>query len=352
MIANLRKFFNRHRLPVIGASIAVTIFSFMLSLNSVRELINNFPDTQGPKQSSGKFVNLNVGSHFPKYRPVINTKLKSIISTHLEKRSYPFQVSIYFKDLTDGSEFGINEEMPILGGSLLKVPLVMGHLKASEAIPGYLKNKIHIKEQNSEVLYSIQSNPPANRIKYDSIYSIDELINFTIVDSDNVAAVSLENFNGKKLLHMVVSDTRIPISTELPPFQSLTVKRYSSFFTALYDASYLDKENSERALKILSNANFKDGLRAGVPENIVMSHKFGEKIDEHSDRLYFNHCGIVYLPMSPYLLCLSTFGENVSHQKASIKEISALVFKQMSTESIYVCKLKGCLGVVSYRFTP
>jgi hypothetical protein len=43
----------------------------------------------------------------------------------------------------------------------------------------------------------------------------------------------------------------------------------------LFNASYLNRENSEKVLNLLTKTDFKDGLVAGVNDkNIAISHKF------------------------------------------------------------------------------
>ena len=54
-----------------------------------------------------------------------------------------------------------------------------------------------------------------------------------------------------------------------------TAKNYSKVFFALLNATYLNKENSEKALELLSNTDFTQGIVAGVPNNIKVAHKFG-----------------------------------------------------------------------------
>jgi hypothetical protein len=46
------------------------------------------------------------------------------------------------------------------------------------------------------------------------------------------------------------------------PEDFLSVKDMATFFRILYNASYLGRENSEYALKLLSQVDFNNGLRA------------------------------------------------------------------------------------------
>jgi hypothetical protein len=78
---------------------------------------------------------------------------------------------------------------------------------------------------------------------------------------------------------------------------------------------------------------YKDGLIAGVPSNITISHKFGERelTDEKGNVVNQLHdCGIVYYPEHPYLLCIMTRGKNIDNLSRSISAISKIVYQEVS----------------------
>lgn len=106
---------------------------------------------------------------------------------------------------------------------------------------------------------------------------------------------------------MVFNDLGIPLPRDID--YALSVKEYASFFRILYNASYLTRENSEMALKLLSESKFRGGLAGKIPSDIVIAHKFGERemIDENGSSINQLHdCGIVYYTPYPYLICIMT----------------------------------------------
>lgn len=58
---------------------------------------------------------------------------------------------------------------------------------------------------------------------------------------------------------------------------ALSVVEYSTFFRVLFNASYLSQASSEKALGYLAQSTFTAGLRAGVPAQVQIAHKFGGK---------------------------------------------------------------------------
>ena len=112
----------------------------------------------------------------------------------------------------------------------------------------------------------------------------------------------------------------------------MSVKTYAYFFRILYNATYLGHTYSEKALELLNNREFPDGIVAGVPENIPVAHKFGERTVESPEGIVtteeLHDCGIVYYPSKPYILCVMTKGTDI----ASLKEIIKTISKTVSDE--------------------
>lgn len=237
-------------------------------------------------------------------------------------------ISLYFKDLSNGPVMGIDEDRPILGGSLLKVPLMIGLFKAIEEDKSILDQKIKIANHGMTDLYHVQGIEPVSKLKMGETYTVGELIEAAIIYSDNVAAYSLESFHNNYFLKKTVSDLNIPISSRVAPFRDMSIKDYSGFFRILYNASYLGQQFSNRALELLTRTHFVDGMRKGVPQNIKLAHKFGESLEKNGT-LYFNECGIVYHPKRPYLLCISSQGSDETKQMKVIQKISKYVFKRV-----------------------
>lgn len=100
----------------------------------------------------------------------------------------------------------------------------------------------------------------------------------------------------------------------------MSVKDYASFFRVLYNASYLNREMSEKALDLLSKTDFEDGIVKNLPRNIKVSQKFGERrIDDISQ---LHDCGIVYKSKNPYLICVMTRGRSIDDLKKVIQNLS------------------------------
>ena len=67
---------------------------------------------------------------------------------------------------------------------------------------------------------------------------------------------------------------------------------------------------SEKALQLLTQSNYKGGIRAAIPAQYAIAHKYGERdvFDEKGKRntLQLHHFGIVYYTGKPYIIGIMT----------------------------------------------
>lgn len=239
------------------------------------------------------------------------------------------RVSFYFRDLNNGPWIGINEEERFTPASLLKVPVMIAYLKLAERDPSILEQKIKISDEHENTLS--QNILPAKKVKGGLEYTIEELLDYMISYSDNVATNALISYVPPDELQNIYADLNMPIPDEKNPENFMTVREYSSFFRILYNASYLNREMSEKALSMLTKSTFQDGLVAGVPANTTIAHKFGERVLPDSKQLH--DCGVVYNKNHDYLICVMTRGQDFNNLEKTIQEISALVYQNFTKDS-------------------
>ena len=161
-------------------------------------------------------------------------------------------------------------------------------------------------------------------------YTIDELIRAMIVYSDNNATRLLHDNINPALLLRVYNDLGVSISDAESTDDFMTAGQYTYFFRVLYNATYLNRALSEKALELLSESDFVQGIEAGVPATTIVTHKFGERsiADTHGaiSARELHDCGVVYYPLHPYLLCVMTRGSDFEKLAGVIQDISHLVW--------------------------
>ncbi len=236
-------------------------------------------------------------------------------------------VSVYFRDLNNGPWMGINENEDYSPASLLKVPVMIAVLKRAESSPAFLKQRIRY-------VHRMENNVTANfndslQIKLGNSYTVEDLLNRMIEFSDNEAKELLFAEVGESQFVKVLNDLGVSIDGVKAGDDFMSVRTYSSFFRILYNATYLSKEMSEKALGILSKTNFDIGIKAGLPVGTILSHKFGERAIQGGAMRQLHDCGIVYKGHTPYLICIMTRGNDFNTQAEVIAEISKLVYRNV-----------------------
>ena len=232
------------------------------------------------------------------------------------------EMTVYFREFNDGLWFSSGEDVQYTPASLRKVPLMVALLKQSERQPGLLDKLV--RYDGAQALAELQNIPPKERLETGRDYPIYELIRRMIVYSDNDAYDLLMREADERILREVYGGLGSGLDDSARGAELRSVVAYSAFFRVLFNGSYLSWELSERALALLAKAEFRQGLVAGVPPHVPVAHKFGE---HHDSGVYqFHHCGIVYYPEHPYLLCVMSRGTALPGLMGAVEEVSRLVY--------------------------
>lgn len=236
-------------------------------------------------------------------------------------------VGVYYRNLSSGQWTSVNGDEVFTGASLLKVPNMMAVFRQEDLGHDTL-NKTYTVDPD-EVPDVVQDVPPSHVLQDNVTYTVDDLVRYMVAYSDNRANYALEKFGDEKTLAGVYADFDVALGRDAEGEYTLSPRDYSYFFRGLYNATYLSRGLSERALGYLAQVDFNDGLRAGVPAGVTIAHKFGNATVHEADGTTtdeIHDCGIVYGPKSTYFLCVMTKGGDISTLESVVKEISAVVY--------------------------
>ena len=244
-------------------------------------------------------------------------------------------IAIYFRDLNNGPWVSIDPRECFAPSSLLKVPTLMSFLKEAETNPSLLKKKIKYQRINNLDLNEYQLIRPQKTLEPGKEYAVEELLYRMVAYSDNNATATLQGSIAPAILDRTYRDLGVRNPYVRGDEYILSVELCASFFRILFNASYLNKEMSEKALSYLSKVQYKEGIVAGVPSHIQVSHKFGERALGNNDEIKQLHdCGIVYYPNHPYLLCVLTNGGSFESLSETIREISHFVYQEIDDQHL------------------
>ncbi len=254
-----------------------------------------------------------------------NSKIRAWDLTHL---------SVYFRNMNNGTQFGINQKEMFSPASLMKLPLLIAYFKKSEQEIWLLEKELTFVVNGSVDDYK-QNIKPEWKLKAGKKYKIIDILKNMIIYSDNEASIFLENNIEFDYFMKVFTDIWI----EFPPFiewafdNNIRVVDYSAFFRVLYNSSYLNKQNSQLVLDLLTKTRFKEWLYAWVSDtDISIAHKFGERSifgNNWIERMQLHDCGIIYYPDYPYLLCIMTRWYNWDILQSTLQEVSNIVYQKI-----------------------
>lgn len=321
-----------------GAIIIGLFFYFYFKPSQTVPAISNMPSVQNTKSvdvqnilKEEKYPYLNktkiyeLGKHY-----IINfSDLKKSL-TAIQKK-YPQKTFMYFDYLNNGSWVGLGERDEFTAASLVKVPLAMAVYKAIEdgrltPAQSYTLDELDLDSDFGD-LYKVGP---------DNSFTIEELAHIMLGQSDNTARTALY----KALSRIGITDPLADVYSSLgwefaPPllsgnqntdpnyYNAISLKVLSNMFLALYNATYVNLDHSQKILGFLASTAFNDKIRAGVPDDVPVAHKIGTAGMENT----FSDCGIVYALNRHYILCAGSSGADEKTAAAFMAEASAAAYK-------------------------
>lgn len=244
------------------------------------------------------------------------------------------KVAVYFRDLENGPWFGIREQDRFTPGSLYKVPVLLSVLRQAEIEPSFLSRQLRFEGLPDPRLAETHFTSE-HLIQPGRTYTVQELARNAAVYSDNGATWLLERAVRPEIFAETLYDLGLDPGDVRRGGRTFSAETYGRFFRILYNTTFLSQAMSEHALALLAEAEFREGLVAGVPPGVTVAHKFGERGVETqggTPDLQLHDCGIIYHPARHYLLCVMTEGRDYDAMAGAIAAVSREVYGQISLQ--------------------
>jgi beta-lactamase class A len=255
----------------------------------------------------------------------LKNKIENYISAN---NNLADNVSVYFRNPSHYRRFTINQNEKYDPASVIKIVVMMAYFRQASLDPQLLSRKIIFDSKENSTSYNF---PPKKDIVPGETYTINDLISYMIIDSSNDAKNLLVKSDELSLINNVLEDLQLQPLKYQETEGFMDVYTYASFFRTLYNATYLSDEMSEKALSLLSKTDFKDGLAAGLPKDIVIADKFGERNNLDDGVKQLHDCGIIYYPDNHYLLCIMTRGSSFGDLEKILKNISSITYNEVKS---------------------
>jgi len=259
--------------------------------------------------------------------------LQKSVETYIanqKKSGMVTNTSVYFINYKKGGLFTIDPDGQYDPASMLKVVIMIGYLKESDGDPSILNQELTYFPSIAQNLVSIPFEAPT-KLVVGQTYLVSDLINQMIINSDNGAMDLLLSHIDNSYLSEIYTEIGLKAPAAGAAY-TISPADFSLFFRILYNGTYLSDESSEKALSILSQATFANGLLAGLPPGTTVAHKFGERIIGEGDQITsveLHDCGIIYANQGPYLLCVMTRGKSLNSLATTIATISKMVYQNL-----------------------
>jgi len=252
-------------------------------------------------------------------------ELKKLVDT-LKMDGTIGEASVLFKEFDHGEWTSLNKDVQYHPASLMKVVLMLGFLRMAENTPELFETKWKF-----EPTAGVQEFPQfynSKTIEPGKSYTVHELLLHMIAYSDNNATRMLASRLDQSVLKKLYAELGLKAPDNFDMNIVMTVREYSIFINAIYNASTLSPEYAEYAANLMANCDFKEGFFKGFPPNTRMWHKFGQwKGKEHDPELH--ESGVVYIQGKPYLITIMTRGKETNKLAEGMQAICRKIFREI-----------------------
>lgn len=240
--------------------------------------------------------------------------------------------SIYFNDLNTGKYFTINPSEQYCPGSIIKIAVMMTYLKEAEINQSILDKQIFFDSHFSGIPEQHLYGTPLIEKRS---YAVKDLISKMIVESDNDAAALLTMNLNRGIFVDLFKTLSLP-KPDLTNWEYfLSVEECSRFLKVLFNATYLNDENSEYAIKLLTKTMFDIGMQKYIDNSILLAHKFGERrLNSNTEEQQLHESGIVYFRDQPYLLTIMTKGNSNVPLPEVLAQVSKIILDEQKRKAL------------------
>ncbi len=282
--------------------------------------------TGNATSSQFSFINPIIGAGINKHF-IINFKPLKAQLQDIQKK-YSAKTYVYFLYLNNAAWVGLNERDEFTAASTIKVPIAMAIMKAVEDKKLNLSDSYPLADLDLDKGFG-----DLYKVGADREFTVEELMTIMLKQSDNTAMKAVIGIFDRIGIPDPLANIyeflgweftqKLPEFGAAPDYSKINLKTLSNLFLALYDAKYVSVEHSGNILAYLSDTPFVDRIVAGVPSDVVVSHKIGTAAGDNT----YSDCGIIYAPNRHYVLCLGVSGTTEKNASMFMADISKVVYE-------------------------
>ena len=227
------------------------------------------------------------------------------IKKYLESRIGNY--SFFFEDLSSGYVYGYNENVKMTAAGCMKLPIAMALIKEEEL--GNLSFLDKVKIESKDKVYGTGIIHEFNEREY----TVFELLVAMLIQSDNTATNKIIDILTIEKINRVIKEIGLK-NTELKrktcderankePIENITTAYDLCYiWKTLYNATYLNKNNSTMLIDILRRQQIKNKLALYITEDLKydISSKTGDKqgVENDTELISLNKGDFTFTVMS------------------------------------------------------
>ncbi|MGA2775783.1 MAG: serine hydrolase [Candidatus Omnitrophota bacterium] len=276
-------------------------------------------ENRGRTTKSGQVLLENKRQAWLKLRDTLENKIRHFKGT----------VSLVITDLDNNWEIAFNKDTLIPSASLVKIPIMLSYFYATQEGKVSLRDTIKLKTCEKVAGSRVLGKEPSG-----SLFTIEELFEPMITQSDNAAANILIDFLGFDTLNIYFKKMGLKntnIARKMMDFKErregdenyTTAQDMAYLLEELYHKNFLNKDISEKCLELLGQQKINDRIPKKLPKNgTFIAHKTG------LERHICHDVGIVFTNKGNFLICVLVKHDNklAKPAKKLISDIALLVY--------------------------
>lgn len=220
---------------------------------------------------------------------------------------------LYVINLNSGFVYGEAQNEDFQAASLIKLPVMVGMYTEAEEGMLDLDEKYVLKESDKVGgSGSLYSKPAGTKLTF------REIIKLMGKQSDNTAyRIALKTL-GEDKVEEIISEIGMTNTSfennQTTPFDT------GLFFQKLWSGKLVNREHQEELFGFLTDTIYEDWISAGIPDDVVVAHKFGRELH------VVNDAGIIFTE-EPFVIVIFSKGIVESEADEVLPEITKAVYK-------------------------
>lgn len=221
-----------------------------------------------------------------------------------EVNNFHAEVGVIIKDLNQGWQIIHRQNKLFPAASLVKIPIMFSCFYAAENGKISLEGKVPLNDT-----YKVPGSGWLKNIRGEAEFSVAQLIDLMITESDNTAANMLidllgldylnKSFKKFGLRNSNLSRKMMDFSDRRDGIENYTTARDISYILEkIYRGELINQKISKQCLELLERQKMRDRIPARLPSDTIIAHKTG------LERGICHDAGIVFTPNGDFLICV------------------------------------------------